>query len=139
MTPLFVTLVVYILISVPLFYLVFISSQLVVDEEFHLRQGRHYCMGDFHIVSFPLVSMYIRQMMNSFDFFQWDSKITTFPGLYVLSSIFLLPLKICSTFALRLTSLFASVLNVFLIFEIRRIFQHKVRSFAYFFLPRVCN
>lgn len=51
MTPLYVTLVIYLSISFPLFYLVFNSSQTVVDEEFHLRQGRHYCMGNFHIVS----------------------------------------------------------------------------------------
>lgn len=58
---------------------------------------------------------------------QWDKKITTLPGLYILSAIFLLPFKQCSTFALRLTSLFASIVNVCLIFEIRRCLQQKVR------------
>ncbi|XP_055305543.1 putative Dol-P-Glc:Glc(2)Man(9)GlcNAc(2)-PP-Dol alpha-1,2-glucosyltransferase [Sitodiplosis mosellana] len=105
MSPLYIILVVYIAISFPIFYIVFNASQLVIDEEFHLRQGRHYCLGNFHI---------------------WDEKITTLPGLYVLSAIFLLPFKQCSTFALRLTSLICSIINLCLIFEIRRSLQQKV-------------
>lgn len=112
MSPIHAVLIVYLLISVPIFLLVFESSDLVVDEEFHLRQGKHYCHGNFHI---------------------WDEKITTLPGLYILSSLFLLPLNICSTFAFRLTSFFPSILNVLLIFEIRRSFQQKVFMLHYSF------
>lgn len=63
-----------------------------------------------------------------FSFRQWDPKITTFPGLYIISSIFLLPLRICSTVSLRSISLIASVLNVLLIYEIRRNVSQKVNS-----------
>lgn len=125
MSALYIIVVIYIMLSLPLFYLVFTASELIVDEEFHLRQGRHYCMGDFHIVSQSIDSIVLLEYKNIF-IFQWDPKITTFPGLYLLSSVFLLPLGICSTFALRLTSLFASVVNVVLIYEIRRSFQLKV-------------
>lgn len=54
MSPLYAILVIYVSISVPLFFLVFNASELVVDEEFHLRQGRQYCMGNFEIVSISI-------------------------------------------------------------------------------------
>ncbi|CAH1731302.1 uncharacterized protein LOC126553539 [Aphis gossypii] len=41
-----------------------------IDEEFHVPQARHYCRAEFH---------------------KWDPKITTLPGLYLLSSIVLVP------------------------------------------------
>ncbi|XP_031626049.1 putative Dol-P-Glc:Glc(2)Man(9)GlcNAc(2)-PP-Dol alpha-1,2-glucosyltransferase [Contarinia nasturtii] len=112
MSPLYFILALYTSFSLPIFYLVFNASELVVDEEFHLRQGRHYCLGNFDI---------------------WDQKITTFPGLYIFSAILLWPaqlfgMDLCSTFALRLTSLFASIINVVLIYEIRRNVLQKVNS-----------
>lgn len=51
---------------------------------------------------------------------QWDPKITTFPGLYLVSTVLNYPLGTCSTWSLRLTSLLASVVNVWLICQIRR-------------------
>lgn len=51
---------------------------------------------------------------------QWDPKITTFPGLYIISSLLIGPFYLCNTITLRLTSLVASIVNVFLIYEIRR-------------------
>lgn len=121
---------VYLLISLQLFYKVFQASQIVIDEEFHLKQGRYYCLGYFDVVN--NLDFYFKILRNKFNHFifhslQWDPKITTFPGLYVVSTIFLFPLKICSTFALRLTSLFASVVNVWLIYQIRKTVVQKVR------------
>lgn len=59
MAPIYAAIILYIFISIPLFLLVFKSSNLVVDEEFHLRQGRHYCEGNFHIVSFQKSVVFI--------------------------------------------------------------------------------
>lgn len=47
----YVILVIYITVSIPLFIQVYKASELVIDEEFHLRQGRYYCEGNFSIVS----------------------------------------------------------------------------------------
>lgn len=52
MSPIQAAIIIYVFISIPIFNLVFESSNLVVDEEFHLRQGQHYCKGHFHVVSF---------------------------------------------------------------------------------------
>lgn len=57
MPPIYIILIIYVSISIPLFLLVFNASKLVVDEEFHLKQGQHYCMGNFHVVSFLLYSI----------------------------------------------------------------------------------
>lgn len=98
-TRFFVFLLVYVVVTLILFHLVYQTSKEVVDEKFHLRQGEHYCQGRFHI---------------------WDDKITTFPGLYLISASFLSPLKACSVYALRLTSVVASVANAYFIFIIRK-------------------
>lgn len=47
----YVILAIYLAISIPIFVQVYHASELVIDEEFHLRQGRYYCQGDFLIVS----------------------------------------------------------------------------------------
>lgn len=51
--------------------------------------------------------------------FQWDPKITTFPGLYLVSALIFAPLKACSVYNLRLVSVIGSVLNALLIYKIR--------------------
>lgn len=50
---------------------------------------------------------------------QWDPKITTFPGLYIVSTLLNFAPGTCSVWSLRLTSLIASVFNVWLIYQIR--------------------
>ncbi|XP_058822331.1 putative Dol-P-Glc:Glc(2)Man(9)GlcNAc(2)-PP-Dol alpha-1,2-glucosyltransferase [Topomyia yanbarensis] len=92
-------LAVYSFVTLLLFHYVYQTSQQIVDEEFHLRQGKHFCQGRFHI---------------------WDPKITTFPGLYLVSALFLSPFKACSVYALRLTSVVASIVNAYFIFVIRK-------------------
>lgn len=49
-----IVLALYVAISIPLFLQVHNASELVIDEEFHLRQGRYYCEGNLSIVSFTL-------------------------------------------------------------------------------------
>jgi alpha-1,2-glucosyltransferase len=56
-----------------------VSSQPVQDEIFHIPQAQHYCEGRFEV---------------------WDPKLTTPPGIYLLSVI-LSPFWGCSTNALR--------------------------------------
>ncbi|TKA78474.1 hypothetical protein B0A49_03851 [Cryomyces minteri] len=56
-----------------------------LDEVFHIRQAQTYCAGDFA---------------------RWDPKITTPPGLYVLSYAIFKVTGRCSTFDLRALNLF---------------------------------
>lgn len=42
---------IYLIVSIPIFIVVYNASDNVIDEEFHLRQGKHYCNGSFEIVS----------------------------------------------------------------------------------------
>lgn len=42
---------IYFITSIQLFYRVFSASEIVIDEEFHLKQGRSYCLGHFDEVS----------------------------------------------------------------------------------------
>lgn len=59
MASFWVILVIYSIVSTAVFYLVYNASQLVIDEEFHLRQGREYCDFNFHIVSVQLVQIFL--------------------------------------------------------------------------------
>lgn len=45
-------------------------------------------------------------------YFQWDPKITTLPGLYILATLILSPLKLCNTFYLRCISLLGIFLTL---------------------------
>uniref|UniRef100_A0A182YKF1 Dol-P-Glc:Glc(2)Man(9)GlcNAc(2)-PP-Dol alpha-1,2-glucosyltransferase n=1 Tax=Anopheles stephensi TaxID=30069 RepID=A0A182YKF1_ANOST len=97
----------YSAISFVVFNKVYETSQLVIDEEFHLRQGDHYCHGRFQV---------------------WDPKITTFPGLYLASALVLRPLEACSVYNLRLTSFIAAIINVVLIYKLRQSFLNQKGS-----------
>lgn len=88
--------ILFFICSIPIFQKIYETSKMIIDEEFHIRQGKYYCMGKYNI---------------------WDPKITTFPGLYIIS-IILLPFKLCTTYYLRLISLLGSTLNIFLIWKI---------------------
>ncbi|KXJ78683.1 hypothetical protein RP20_CCG003726 [Aedes albopictus] len=90
----------YSAVSFVLFNLIYRTSKVVIDEEFHLRQGEHYCHGRFDV---------------------WDNKILTFPGLYLVSASFLGPFQSCSIYHLRMISLIASIANVYLIYIIRKV------------------
>ena len=73
-----------------------------MDEVFHIPQAQNYCYGNFY---------------------HWNDKITTLPGLYIQSLVLLYPLSfvsslpmssICNVFYLRLTNVFA-LLGCFLV------------------------
>lgn len=80
---------------------------------------------------------------------QWDPKITTLPGLYLLSVGVLMPLStvlridVCGTYALRMTNVFACFANFYIIHNIqKRLYPERKVSIVYtqqnhvtFFLP----
>ncbi|KAK9758503.1 DIE2/ALG10 family [Popillia japonica] len=84
----------YIITSYLIFYNVHSRIEKVIDEEFHIPQGLAYC---------------------NFNFSAWDPKITTLPGLYILSTIILGPLRLCSTFWLRFVNYIVGVINLCLL------------------------
>ncbi|KAI8601738.1 glucosyltransferase [Dissophora ornata] len=64
-----------------------------MDEIFHVPQAQRYCQGDF---------------------WTWDPKLTTPPGLYVISNLLLAAMRpLCSTYLLRLTNLVYPVLILY--------------------------
>uniref|UniRef100_A0A1A9WE02 Dol-P-Glc:Glc(2)Man(9)GlcNAc(2)-PP-Dol alpha-1,2-glucosyltransferase n=1 Tax=Glossina brevipalpis TaxID=37001 RepID=A0A1A9WE02_9MUSC len=95
----------FLIYSLPLFVRVYATTQMVIDEEFHLKQGLHFCNKRFDV---------------------WDNKITTFPGLYLFSLI-LNPFNFCSVLGLRLISLVAAAVNVILLYIIRKSQLEKLK------------
>lgn len=89
---LFVALGVYFAVSKYIFDKINDTINIFIDELFHMPQAKAYCEGNYT---------------------QWDPKITTLPGLYIISSLVLTSLD-CSTYNLRLVNLIASCLNIFL-------------------------
>uniref|UniRef100_A0A8D8PXV8 Dol-P-Glc:Glc(2)Man(9)GlcNAc(2)-PP-Dol alpha-1,2-glucosyltransferase n=1 Tax=Cacopsylla melanoneura TaxID=428564 RepID=A0A8D8PXV8_9HEMI len=77
-----------------------------IDELFHIPQAAKFCKGNF---------------------FEWDQKITTLPGLYLFSiGIFkpiglLLKYDICTVNILRSTNLICAIFNFYLIYEILKV------------------
>jgi alpha-1,2-glucosyltransferase len=66
---------------------------------------------------------------------QWDPKITTLPGLYLLSVGVLRPLSsiltidVCGTYALRMTNVFACFANFYIIYNLqKRLFPERTVS-----------
>ncbi|XP_034175893.2 alpha-1,2-glucosyltransferase Alg10 [Osmia lignaria lignaria] len=75
-------------------YLNHVQPYYYIDEVFHITQTLQYCDGNFT---------------------QWNPKITTLPGLYILAILILSPLKLCNTFYLRCISLLGIFLSLYLI------------------------
>lgn len=78
---------------------VYDTSQLVIDELFHLRQGLAFCQRNFSY---------------------WDPKITTLPGLYFVSTAVLGSYFECTVYNLRYVNLIASCINLLLFSSILR-------------------
>lgn len=57
------------------------------------------------------------------EWFQWDPKITTLPGLYLVSMLFLAPFNLCFIYWLRFVNLAASVLNLILFYNLLRLYN----------------
>uniref|UniRef100_A0A1B6CLY3 Dol-P-Glc:Glc(2)Man(9)GlcNAc(2)-PP-Dol alpha-1,2-glucosyltransferase n=1 Tax=Clastoptera arizonana TaxID=38151 RepID=A0A1B6CLY3_9HEMI len=79
-----------------------------IDEVFHIPQAQKFCNGSF---------------------FEWDQKITTLPGLYLLSVGVLSPLSkladtdLCSVYGLRAINFVVCVINFYLFYVLCNILQ----------------
>ncbi|KAF7989702.1 hypothetical protein HCN44_008376 [Aphidius gifuensis] len=93
-----VTIFLFITSATILFYLLNnVQRNYYIDEAFHIPQTQKYCSGNF---------------------FEWDKKITTLPGLYLLSAGLLAPLKQCNTISLRGINLILTILNLYVTYKI---------------------
>lgn len=91
----FIAVGIYFSASKFIFDKVYETSQIVVDELFHIPQGISYCNGNFSY---------------------WDPKITTLPGLYLVSAALVGFYFPCNTYNLRFVNLVVSSFN-FLLFS----------------------
>lgn len=122
------------------------QSDPYMDEIFHVPQTRKYCAGNYFEVSlhlklypFNLLEFVVCQVNDIFQIvFQWDPKITTLPGTYLLASSFLSGVRVilprtdvCTTSTLRSFNLVVSLANFCLIYYILG-FYNKVLTV---FLP----
>lgn len=87
------TVAVYFMASKMVFDKVNETSKVVIDELFHIPQGLSCCNGNFSY---------------------WDPKITTLPGLYLVTAAFIGSYIPCDTYNLRFINLVASCLNLIL-------------------------
>ncbi|XP_014208018.1 putative Dol-P-Glc:Glc(2)Man(9)GlcNAc(2)-PP-Dol alpha-1,2-glucosyltransferase [Copidosoma floridanum] len=78
-------------------YLNITQKDYFIDEKFHVPQTIQYCNGNF---------------------FEWDQKITTLPGLYLFAAAILGPFKFCTITHLRLLNVFFTYINVWLAYLI---------------------
>ncbi|XP_076759512.1 alpha-1,2-glucosyltransferase Alg10 [Xylocopa sonorina] len=74
-------------------YLNYVQPYYFIDEVFHISQTLQYCAGNFS---------------------QWDPKITTLPGLYIIATLILSPLNLCNIFYMRCINLLGTFLNLYL-------------------------
>ncbi|XP_046975497.1 putative Dol-P-Glc:Glc(2)Man(9)GlcNAc(2)-PP-Dol alpha-1,2-glucosyltransferase [Vanessa cardui] len=87
------TIAIYLYNSKLIFDKVYETSKIVIDELFHIPQGLAYCKGNFSY---------------------WDPKITTLPGLYLVSAATVGSYFPCTTYNLRLVNLIGSCFNLVL-------------------------
>ncbi|KAG0320966.1 glucosyltransferase [Podila horticola] len=83
-----------------------------MDEIFHIPQAQRYCAGDY---------------------WTWDPKLTTPPGLYVISNLLLvLQRPVCSTYFLRLTNLLYPCIIFFTVASLlKQLHPHMMRRDRY--------
>lgn len=104
---LFIITTAYFTISKRIFDEVNEKARIVIDELFHLPQGEAYCNGNFSY---------------------WDPKITTLPGLYLVSSTFLGTYFPCTKYNLRFINLVASCINLILFSSILKFVYYGSNS-----------
>lgn len=92
-----ITIATYFMASKRVFDLVYATSDVIIDELFHIPQGMQFCNRNLTY---------------------WDPKITTLPGLYMLTTVFPALFFNCDTYHIRLLNLVASVMNLMLISSI---------------------
>lgn len=90
---LLLALAVYFTTSKLIFDKVYETTKIVIDELFHIPQGVAYCQRNFSY---------------------WDPKITTLPGLYLVTAASVGTYFECNTYSLRFVNLVASCVNLML-------------------------
>lgn len=85
-------------------YLNTIQTSYFVDEKFHVPQTVEYCDGNFY---------------------DWDPKITTLPGLYVFAALVLAPINLCKFTWLRFLNVLLTNCNFFLALKYIRLMNDK--------------
>nr|XP_023027695.1 putative Dol-P-Glc:Glc(2)Man(9)GlcNAc(2)-PP-Dol alpha-1,2-glucosyltransferase [Leptinotarsa decemlineata] len=107
--PLLLTIILnfYYYVFQKIFDRVYSTSQMIIDEEYHLPLGLAYC---------------------KFDFAAWDPKVTTLPGLYLVSAVLLGPFDLCTTYWLRYISFIAAIFNIPLFFALLSVY-HKQNNY----------
>lgn len=91
-----------------------------LDEIYHLPQAQEYCKGNFTHVRCNTCNHFEKngQQLLPFTSIQWDNRITTLPGLYLISVGVIIPLSkwfdesLCETNHLRLTNVVLSLSNL---------------------------
>ncbi|XP_033342291.2 alpha-1,2-glucosyltransferase Alg10 [Megalopta genalis] len=78
-------------------YLNRVQPYFFIDEVFHVPQTLQYCASNFT---------------------QWDPKITTLPGLYLIATLVLLPFNLCNIFYMRCLNLLGTFFNFYLVHNI---------------------
>ena len=102
-----------------------------MDEIFHIPQAQKYCQGNFREVSNSLVTEVVARPSDLSSssslfllFFQWDPKLTTLPGLYLISVGILHPVSkffdqiVCESVHLRLINVVLSLITLLIIVRI---------------------
>ncbi|KAF3425173.1 hypothetical protein E2986_04136 [Frieseomelitta varia] len=80
---------------------------------------RRYVSINFYCVLLVIGKVVENQLMKSFVSLYvfegyWDPKITTLPGLYLIATLILSPLKLCNAFYMRCINLLGTFLNLYL-------------------------
>ncbi|EFN78313.1 putative Dol-P-Glc:Glc(2)Man(9)GlcNAc(2)-PP-Dol alpha-1,2-glucosyltransferase [Harpegnathos saltator] len=92
------TLILFVTSTVLLFlYLNRIQPHYFIDEAFHIPQTLRYC---------------------AWNFTEWDPKITTLPGLYLITTAILSPFNLCNIIYIRCVNLIGTCINLYLIYNI---------------------
>ncbi|XP_017878650.1 putative Dol-P-Glc:Glc(2)Man(9)GlcNAc(2)-PP-Dol alpha-1,2-glucosyltransferase [Ceratina calcarata] len=89
--------IIFLSVTTLFLYLNHVQTQYFIDEVFHVPQTLRYCAGNFS---------------------QWDPKITTLPGLYLITTVILSPLNLCNTFYMRCVNLIGTFFNLYLAYNI---------------------
>lgn len=117
------TLLLFVTSTVLLFlYLNDIQPYYFIDEAFHIPQTLQYCAWNFTQVKYILkLLMSVRFRFGIVIYiscFQWDPKITTLPGLYLITTAILSPFNLCDIIYVRCMNLIGTCLNIYLTYNI---------------------
>lgn len=127
------TLILFVASTVLLFlYLNRVQPQYFIDEAFHVPQTLRYCAWnftqvtcaqkrstlDYYVSRHSLFAAKMNFTKLIFFLFQWDPKITTLPGLYLITAAILSPFNLCNITYMRFVNLIGTCVNLYLIYNV---------------------